>query len=196
MVLRTPLRRLWLLHRKLRGLCRPASTPPLAAFTGSRDESGESINYWLERFNQVATTCNWSPQYKMANLVMRLGGQAFAFYQSCSPHKRTNYELVVQELKTRFTPVRIRSGQTSLFHERKQGKTECIDQYTQELRHLFSHAYLQSTQGNSEAEAMGKSVLASQSFAGLRPELKKNIAGSDLTSIDELLDFRKPNKET
>ena len=43
---------------------------------------------------------------------------------------------------------------------------------------------------------MGKSVLASQSFAGLRPELKKNIAGSDLTSIDELLDFRKPNKET
>ena len=75
----------------------------------------------------------------------------------------------------------------SLFHGRKQGKTECIDQYTQELRHLFSHAYLQSTQGSSEAEAMGKSVLASQFFAGLRPELKKNIAGSDLTSIDELL---------
>ena len=36
---------------------------------------------------------------------------------------------------------------------------------------------------------MGESVLASQFIAGLRPELKKNIAGSDLTCIDELLRF-------
>ena len=161
--------------------------PPLVAFTGERDGVGETIDDWLERFNLIATTCNWSPQYKMANLVMRLGGQAFAFYQSCPASKRTNYDLLVEELRKRFTPVRIQSVQTSLFHERKQGKTESVDQYAQELRRLFSRAYPQSSQGSPETEAMGKSVLASQFTAGLRPELKKNVAGSDLNSIDELL---------
>ena len=104
--------------------------PPLANFT---DGEVEPIDDWLERFSLVASTYRWSPQFKMANLVMRLGGQAKAFYHTCPPTTRTNFDTLVKELKARFTPVRIQSVQTSLFHERKQQRSETVDHFAQVL---------------------------------------------------------------
>ena len=52
---------------------------PLASFRGSTSKGeGESIEDWLEKFSLVASTYKWTPQFKMANLIVRLEGQAKA----------------------------------------------------------------------------------------------------------------------
>ena len=80
--------------------------------------------------------------------------------------QRTNYTRLRETLATRFTPVNIQSVQSSLFHERKQGAQETVDEYAQQLKHLFRKAYLRAM-GCQEAEEMGRTVLSSQFVAGL-----------------------------
>ena len=53
----------------------------------------------------VASICKWEPQVKLANLVTRLRGQAFAFYKSRTQVQRSNYEALMEELTKRFVPV-------------------------------------------------------------------------------------------
>ena len=53
----------------------------------------------------VASICKWEPQVKLANLVTRLRGQAFAFYKSRTQAQRSNYEALMEELTKRFVPV-------------------------------------------------------------------------------------------
>ncbi len=88
-------------------------------------------------------------------------------------------------LRKRFTPVHIQAVQSSIFHECKQQVTESVDDYAQDLRKVFHHAYT-SSQGGGEAEAMGKSVLAYQFVAGLVEKLKAKIVGRTGT-FEELL---------
>ena len=92
---------------------------------------------------------------------------------------------MVKELTRRFTPVRIQSVQTSLFHERRQGEQESVDSYAQDLKSKFHKAYPQAGQGDA-AESMGRSILASQFIAGLTPALKSKVAGID-GGFDEAL---------
>ena len=90
----------------------------------------------------------WNAQAKLIHLITRLRGEAFNFYRSCSKQQKSSYELLVKELTRRFTPVRIQSVQTSLFHDRKQGDHESVDKYAQDLKSHFHKAYPQSQQGN------------------------------------------------
>ena len=79
----------------------------------------------------VAEICKRTPKAKRVNLVTRLKGEAYGFFRSCTTQQKATYEGVVAELK-RFTPVRIQSVESSMFHDRKQGKEETVDQYAQE----------------------------------------------------------------
>lgn len=92
----------------------------------------------------------------------------------------------MSELTHRFTPVRIPSVQTSLFHERKQGQNETVDVYTQDLKTLFYKAYPKVQQSNEVMEMMGRTVLTSQFVAGLLPDLKSKVAGTE-GDFDQLL---------
>lgn len=82
------------------------------------------------------------------------------------------------ELKKRFTPVRIKSVDSSHFQEQKQGAKESVDAYYQALRVLFRRAYPTEVRGSSEAETIGESVLTYmyQFVAGLKPEIKRKVA--------------------
>ena len=73
-----------------------------------------------------------------------------------------------------------------MFHDQKQKPEESIDSYAQDVRKLFFKAYPPATQANSETEEMGKTVLAYQFVAGLIPEIKRKVAGSE-GSFDQLL---------
>jgi len=83
--------------------------------------------------------------------------------------QRTNYCLLLAELRKRFTPVTI---QSSLFHDRKQDISESVDYYAQELRTLFHRAYPSVYQGTKKAHALGQTVLANQFVAGLLLEIR------------------------
>ena len=153
--------------------------PPLPHFRGGDSSSEESFQEWIGQFELVAEICRWSKQAKLIHLTTRLRGEAFSFFRSCTKHQKSNYDLLVAELKRQFTPVRIQSVQTSLFHERKQGEKESVDAYAQDLKSLFHKAYPQVQQGGEAAESIGKSVLVSQFVAGLLPALKMKVAGVD-----------------
>lgn len=161
--------------------------PPIGKFSGESSlADGETFEAWREQFEMVASVSHWDPQTKLVNLTTRLKGQAYTFYRSCAPHQRSSYDLLVAELMKRFTPVRLQSVQSSLFHERKQKASESVDAYAQDLRRLFHLAYPRAQQGSQEAEDMGRSVLASQFVAGLLPDIKLKLAGVE-GSLDELL---------
>lgn len=106
----------------------------------------------------------------------RLCGQAFSFYRSCSRQQKSDYNSLVSELARRFTPVRIQSVQTSLFHDRKQRPNELV---AQDLKTLFYKAYPEAQQNSDKVESMGRMVLTSQFVAGLLPELKTEVASSE-----------------
>ena len=157
--------------------------PPLSKFSGNTDD--ESFQEWIAQFELVAEVCQWKSQGKLIHLTTRLRGEAFSFYRSCSKSQKADYDQLVKELKQRFTPVRLQSVQTSLFHERKQGEQETVDSYAQDLKTKFNKAYPQANRGEA-AESMGRSILASQFIAGLVPTLKSKVAGID-AGFDEAL---------
>ena len=157
--------------------------PPIGKFSGESSlADGETFEVWCEQFEMVASVSHT----KLVNLTTRLKGQAYTFYRSCAPHQRSSYDLLVAELMKRFTPVRLQSVQSSLFHERKQKASESVDAYAQDLHRLFHLGYPRAQQGSQEAEDMGRSVLASQFVAGLLPDIKLKLAGVE-GSLDELL---------
>ena len=161
--------------------------PPIVKFSSESSlADGETFEAWCEQFKMVASVSHWDPQTKLVNLTTQLKGQAYTFYRSCAPHQRSSYDLLVAELMKRFTPVRLQSVQSSLFHERKQKASESVDAYAQDLCRLFHLAYPRARQGSQEAEDMGRSVLASQFVAGLLPDIKLKLAGVE-GSLDELL---------
>ena len=161
--------------------------PPLTKFNGENcDGEGETFQDWIEQFEMVATVCRWDDQAKLVNLVTRLKGQAYSFFRSCTPQQRMSYHSLTTELGKRFTPVRIQVVQTSLFHERRQGSTESVDDFAQDLRSLFYKAYPRAHQGALEVVGMGQSVLANQFVSGLRTDIKAKVAGSE-GGFDQLL---------
>lgn len=121
--------------------------PPIAKFSGdgTHQVDGETFSDWYEQFELCASVCHWDVRAKLFNLVTRLKGPAYGFYKSCSAQQRADYEVLVTELKKRFTPVRIQSVQSSLFYEKKQESKESVDDYAQALRKLFAPSLSQNS---------------------------------------------------
>ena len=156
--------------------------PPLPKFSGESSDGGfckDIFQDWLEQFELIANVLGWSSQAKLVNLITRLQGQAYSFFRSCTIEQRTDYSLLVAELKKRFTPVTLPAIQTNLFHDRKQHVSESVDAYAQELRTLFNKAYPSVQQGTREAEALGQTILTNQFVVGLLPDIKAKIVGSE-----------------
>lgn len=160
--------------------------PPIQRFIGEDAGDGETFQEWHEQFESVAQLAGWTDQGKLVNLTTRLKGTAYSFYRSCSPEQRNSYPLLVVELKRRFTPVRLTAIQTQLFHDRQQGAKETVDDYAQALRKLYKNAYSGVLRGGTEAEEMGQTVLANQFVAGLRPDLKTRVVGTE-GKLEQLL---------
>ena len=113
------------------------------------------------------------------SLLARLQGRAYSFFRSCTMEQRTDYSLLVVELKKRFTPVTLPAIQTNLFHDQKRHVSESVDAYAQELRTPFHKAYPSVQQGTRETEALGQTILTNQFVVGLLPEIKAKIVGSE-----------------
>ena len=109
--------------------------------------------------------------------------------------QRTDYSLLVAELKKRFIPVALPAIQSNLFPDKKQDVSESVDAYAQELRTLFHKAYPSVQQGTREAEALGQTILTNQFVVGLLPDIKSKIVGSEIisTSCFQRQSLKRPN---
>ena len=167
----------------------PASSasllPQITHFSGDQKD-GETFEDWLEHLESVGTLAGWNDHYKLVHLTSALRGTAKSFYRSCAPVQRSNYQELVTALKKRFKPVVLTAVQSQLFHSRRQGQKESVDDFAQDLRKLHAKAYATSTSANLEAEKVGQIVLVNQFISGLRPELQRKLVGLE-GSMDEML---------
>ena len=62
--------------------------------------------------------------------------------------------------------------QTQMFHSRRQGATECVDDFVQDLCQLHSKAYFAAISGSPDAGEVDQIMLVNQFVSGLRSELK------------------------
>ena len=131
----------------------------------------------------MAQLASLTDHAKLVNLTIRLKGTAYTFYRSCT---KEQHNLLVAELKKRFTPIQLTAIQSQLFHDRKQGAKESVDDFAQELRKLFKKAYAGLLRGGPEADAMGQTVLANQFVAGLRGDFKSKVVGME-GNLEQLL---------
>ena len=169
------------------GLVSPQNLlPHIPPYHGGEQKDGETFADWLEHFEAVAQLARWDDHYKFVYLTTALRGTAKAFYRSCSPMQKSNYHSLVAELRKRFTPVQLTAVRTQLFHDRKQGPQESVDEFAQDLRDLYGKAYAGFTKGTPEAEKVGQTVLASQFVAGLRPSLQSKVVGME-GGMDQLV---------
>ena len=157
--------------------------PPISRFTGEESAEMETFSDWLEQFEAVA---GWTEHAKLVNLTTRLRGTAYSFYRSCASEQRSNYGLLVEQLRKRFTPVQLTAIQSQRFHDCRQSANETVDEFAQELDKLFHKAYFNLIRGGTEAEAMGQSVLANQFISGLQPVLKLKVVGTE-GNLEQLL---------
>ena len=164
----------------------PAHLPSIPSFHGGDQRDGETFEEWLDHFEAVARVARWDRNFKTVHLSAALRGNAKSFYRSCTPAQKTDYDQLVCALKKRFTPVKLTALQTQMFHSRKQGAAESVDDYAQELRKLHSKAYSTAMGGNSEAEKVGQIVLLNQFVSGLRPKIQTKVVGVE-GSIDEIV---------
>ena len=102
------------------------------------------------------------------------------------PVQRSDYSLLAEEVKKHFTPVKLTAVQSQLFHDRRQGQKETADEFAQDLKKPFARSYSDVSRGGPEAERLGESLLANQFIAGLRPDLKSKIVGTE-GNLDRLL---------
>ena len=160
--------------------------PQIQAYYGGEQKDGEAFHDWLEHSEAVSRLVRWNDNYKLVYLIRSLRGTAKSFYRSCTATQRSDYGLLIAELTKRFTPVRLPAVQSQMFHDRRQGQKETVDEYAQELRKLYTKAYAAVTRGTAEAEEVGKQVIASQFVTGLRPELQFKVVGLE-GSMDQLV---------
>ena len=164
----------------------PSHLPQILNFHGGDQRDGETFEDWLDHFEAVSNIAKWDPSFRLVHLSAALRGNARSFYRSCTPVQKSSYPLLVGALKKRFTPVKLTALQTQMFHSRKQGPTESVDDFAQELRKLHSKAYSATTGGNAEAEKVGQIVLVNQFLSGLRSELQSKVVGVE-GSMEEIV---------
>ena len=126
--------------------------PPLSKYSGSYDN--KMFREWHEQFELVATLCGWDTQSKLANLGTRLQGQAYAFYHTCTVQQCSSYESLVMAMSQKFTPVKIQSVQSELFHSLRQKANERVDDCTR-LEQIVSEGVFSRKSRSQEAETMG-----------------------------------------
>ena len=160
--------------------------PQIPNFYGGDQKDGETFEDWVEHFESVAGLAGWDDHFRLVHLASSLRGAANSFYRSCPPTQRSNYRQLIVVLRKRFTPVQLTAVQTQLFHSRRQGQKETVDDFVQELRKLHTKAYSPATRLNPEAEKVGQIVLVNQFISGLRTELQSKVVGVE-GSMDELV---------
>ena len=164
----------------------PHHLPQIPNFHWGDQRDGETFEDWFDHFEAVASIARWDQNFKLVHLTAALRGNAKSFYRSCTSTQRSSYPQLVSALKKRFIPVKLTALQTQMFHSQKQGATESVDDFAQELRKLHSKAYSTAMNGNPEAEKVGHIVLVNQFVSGLRSELQAKAVGVE-GSMDELV---------
>ena len=130
----------------------------------------------------MARVAGWNNGDKSVHLITALKGTARAFCRSCSAAQRADYMQVVSAMK-RFTLMKLTVLQTQMFHSRRQGPDESVDDFA---HRLHTKAYLTATSACAEVHIVGHMVLVNQIVSGLHSELQAKVVCVEGT-MDEMV---------
>lgn len=162
-------------QRKMRNLHK---LPP---FTGK-----ESWKVWRNRFEEMAERYCWSEQDRFDQLQPCLQGVAAEFvFGQLSKKARSNYDILMKELDSRFRVIETRKTYAVQFSHRHQKPGEKVEEYAAELKCLYDKAY-----GCRDAEIRREDLLR-KFLDGLQDEEARFEVefNKDPFSIDEAVDY-------
>ena len=117
------------------------SLPPLDRFTGEGSQADDdSIDRWLERFDERAHLAEWSDEVKLYQLKVHLDKTALHVFRMFPTDDKSSYKKASDALRKRFRPVDIEELRGLEFH-RKVQEDESVEQLGLELQRLGRKAY-------------------------------------------------------
>ena len=117
------------------------SLPPLDRFTGEGSQADDdSIDRWLERFDERAHLAEWSDEVKLYQLKVHLDKTALHVFRMFPTDDKSSYKKASDALRKRFRLVDIEELRGLEFH-RKVQEDESVEQLGLELQRLGRKAY-------------------------------------------------------
>ena len=103
----------------------------LSPFKGGKDQSIES---YIDKFNQFCETNGKDEQYKINNFKMYLDGRAYKLYESLPQATKNNWDLLADQLKQYFAPTQLPPVQAfEHFHSLKMKTKETVQEFFERI---------------------------------------------------------------
>ena len=119
---------------------RSMAMPKLPPYSGKDDPEGERLEQLVKEFERHSSIAGWKGQLKIQQFALRLTGRALSAYESMSEADRESFPKMLEVFKAKALPLMLESYRSRMFHSRLQ-ENESVQQYAQELQHLFEKAY-------------------------------------------------------
>ena len=108
-------------------------------------DGSEDLDEYLTHFNIVAKLNGWSEASKSLHLAGSLTGSARALLNDLDPHKREDYDKLVEALTHRYGNVNRAAVFKSQLQTRLKRKDESIPELAQAIDKLARKAYPKAT---------------------------------------------------
>ena len=129
----------------------------LQPYNGRDDAEGEKLEKFVKEFERHSQVAGWTGQLKVQQFALRLTGRALTAYESISATDKETYSKMIEAFQAKAAPLLLKSYQSRMFHSRVQEK-ETVQQYSQQLQHLYEKAYGSFTMTQEVKDQMLKGV--------------------------------------
>ncbi|KAJ7382262.1 hypothetical protein OS493_036165 [Desmophyllum pertusum] len=147
-----------------------ADYPAIADFSNTKPAlfhgyESENVDRWLEKFKLHLSRrrINLDHDAAASELALHLAGPAEAFYYNLEESERTNFRVLSDALRERYSSRNHTWRLWQALSTRQQGTTEPLDKYIADLHAMFQHLHL------SEEEKLRYFV------QGLRPDIRREV---------------------
>ena len=171
------------------GVKTPRASRFLPTFTGQ----GEKWEVWFARFEDVATSHNWTKAEKLSVLIPLLRKNAGEFvFGSVNKKVRTNYKKLVRELHMLFRTVESERGYRLKWTELKQTPGQTVEELAAHIKWLHDKAYPNRDRKTRREDLVSKFFEAlSDSMAKAHVQFVK-----DPQNIDDAVEYVVNYKDT
>ncbi|XP_028417213.1 uncharacterized protein LOC114541496 [Dendronephthya gigantea] len=135
--------------------------------------SYEDITDFIERFERYSKFYNWTNAKKLSALMLLFEGPALAWLHTVPDETRNNYASLITALRQRFASPNEEFLQRQQLNDRKQGKSESLNSYTEDIIRRCSRL------GLNDTNRMNCFI------SGLNDELKSHVILNRPTTFEE-----------
>jgi len=103
-------------------------------FTGDRHEN---VGSWLRKFNEYAAFAGWDDDRKCLAFPVLISDRVKAWYYGLRAAVRQHWDALSESMVERYGPARHTLWERADMLDRKQGRTESVEEYTREITKIL-----------------------------------------------------------